>query len=448
MLPCDRPLALRILPVEMAKGGRRSSDRPLSRPKKRRFYGKARSVEPEQSASDQPAESASSSKSESASASKLRTLPSVCTPFDRYDRSSSSSSCESSSSESDVSDDDCPDSSDNDQDCSGLSDDDGCECDSELDGYRVVDMSCLAALITSSCSCSDCGGTLSLSERRRWGMAAELSLQCSGCGMGTAQVMSRKVGRFLEVNRRAVFAGRAVGMARERLVRFCALMNMPTPMSKSTYQRHQAALLNAANTVAQQSLDNAAETVRKLGEEEGSTSPGDIPVTFDGTWMRRGHTSLHGAVTVISLATGQLLDYEVYTKFCHTCTRKRSDVAAGRMTQAEFTAWYETHQRAVTTTGSSGSMEVQGARDLWQRSMEWQLRYVTFIGDWDCKAHNAVVEQNPYGPEVPVEKEECVGHVQKRVGTRLRELKKKLVHSKLADGKPIGGAGRLSDRMI
>ena len=80
--------------------------------------------------------------------------------------------------------------------------------------------------------------------------------------------------------------------------------------------------------------------------------------------------------------------------------------------------------------------------------MERQLRYVTFIRDGDCKAHNAVVEQNPYGPEVPVEKEECVGHVQKRVGTRLRELKKKLVHSKLADGKPIGGAGRLSDRMI
>ena len=151
--------------------------------------------------------------------------------------------------------------------------------------------------------------------------------------LGTAQVMSRKVGRFFEVNRRAVFAGRAVGMARERLVRFCALMNMPTPMSKSTYQRHQAALLNAANTVAKQSHDNAAETVRKLGEEEGSTSPGDIPVTFDGTWMRRGHTFVHGAVTVISLATGQLLDYEVYTKFCHTCTRNRSDVAAGRMTQ-------------------------------------------------------------------------------------------------------------------
>ncbi|GFV07914.1 uncharacterized protein TNCV_2268261 [Trichonephila clavipes] len=43
---------------------------------------------------------------------------------------------------------------------------------------------------------------------------------------------------------------------------------------------------------------------------------------------------------------------------------------------------------------------------------------------------------------------ECVGHVQKRMGTRLAKLK--LVYSKkeLSDGKTIGGKGRLTDSLI
>ena len=41
-----------------------------------------------------------------------------------------------------------------------------------------------------------------------------------------------------------------------------------------------------------------------------------------------------------------------------------------------------------------------------------------------------------------------MGLVQKRVGTRLRELKKRLGASKLSNGCPIGGAGRLPGRLI
>lgn len=43
---------------------------------------------------------------------------------------------------------------------------------------------------------------------------------------------------------------------------------------------------------------------------------------------------------------------------------------------------------------------------------------------------------------------ECVGHVQKRMSTRLRKLKKDMKGKKLKDGKPIGGLGRLTDKKI
>ena len=48
---------------------------------------------------------------------------------------------------------------------------------------------------------------------------------------------------------------------------------------------------------------------------------------------------------------------------------------------------------------------------------------------------------------IPV-KLECVGHVQKRLGTRLRKLRTDYKGKKLDDGKKIMGKGRLSDKSI
>lgn len=56
--------------------------------------------------------------------------------------------------------------------------------------------------------------------------------------------------------------------------------------------------------------------------------------------------------------------------------------------------------------------------------------------------------QIPYGPNFSIEKLECVGHVQKRMGSRLRKLKLKLGKSKLSDGKTMGGRGRLTNSGI
>ena len=53
-----------------------------------------------------------------------------------------------------------------------------------------------------------------------------------------------------------------------------------------------------------------------------------------------------------------------------------------------------------------------------------------------------------FGDDYIVNKEECVGHVQKRLGTNLREYKRKGKGQKLSDGKGIGGAGRLTDKVI
>lgn len=54
-------------------------------------------------------------------------------------------------------------------------------------------------------------------------------------------------------------------------------------------------------------------------------------------------------------------------------------------------------------------------------------------------------EKKPYGSDVTIQKLECIGHVQKRMGSRLRRLNNKMKGIKLADGKVLGGKGRLTD---
>ncbi|GFY12888.1 uncharacterized protein TNCV_3074481 [Trichonephila clavipes] len=75
-------------------------------------------------------------------------------------------------------------------------------------------------------------------------------------------------------------------------------------------------------------------------------------------------------------------------------------------------------------------------------------RYITYLGDGDCKAFDAVKKKNIYGNEYPIEKLECIGHVMKRMGTRLRRLKAQLKGQILSDGKCLSGKNRLTEHEI
>ena len=90
-------------------------------------------------------------------------------------------------------------------------------------------------------------------------------------------------------------------------------------------------------------------------------------------------------------------------------------------------------------------MEAEGAVKVWSRSIEkHNVRYKWMVSDGDSKAFNAV--QNIYDDCV-VEKLDCMGHVQKRMGKYLLNLKAR-TKGKLPDGKPIGGRGRLTETRI
>ena len=86
----------------------------------------------------------------------------------------------------------------------------------------------------------------------------------------------------------------------------------------------------------------------------------DIAVSFDGTWAKRGHMSLFGIVFVISVATGEVLDYHVLSKFCKSCSvweAKKDD------DPFKYGEWKISHTSDCTMNfeDSSPAMEAEGA---------------------------------------------------------------------------------------
>ncbi|GFX08447.1 uncharacterized protein TNCV_3269361 [Trichonephila clavipes] len=117
-------------------------------------------------------------------------------------------------------------------------------------------------------------------------------------------------------------------------------------------------------------------------------------VTFDGTWLTRGHSSQIGVGCVIDLLTGFVMAFEIMSKRCNECEHSKS--------------------------GSSCAMEQEAALKLWQRSEGNGFRYTTLLSDGDAKTYQYLNTKEVYGPEIKIKKEECINHVSKRLDTLLR----------------------------
>jgi len=65
-------------------------------------------------------------------------------------------------------------------------------------------------------------------------------------------------------------------------------------------------------------------------------------------------------------------------------------------------------------------MQVEAIKEMFLRSEEkFGVKYSDYIGDGNLKTFKAILDVQPYGEECIVRKSECIGHVQKRMGTRL-----------------------------
>ena len=96
-------------------------------------------------------------------------------------------------------------------------------------------------------------------------------------------------------------------------------------------------------------------------------------------------------------------------------------------------------------------MEKDSACEIFLSSIKKRgLVYEIFVGDGDTGSFGAGKQacHEKFGDVYSIVKEECVGHIQKRMGNGLREFKRKMRGIKLKDGGNVGGHGRLTDNIF
>ena len=196
---------------------------------------------------------------------------------------------------------------------------------------------------------------------------------------------------------------------------------MPPPMNHNAFDNINYHLQEAYLKQCQESMLQRADEIRhnEFGDNiDGKIS--SITISADGTWQKRGFQSLNGAVTIIATDSRKCVDYKVKSKSlqkCKYCEKsKHSNFEQYEYLMAQ-------HDCQINHIGSSGKMESDAVVECFQESIHFnKLRYVVYIGDGDTKSHAEVRKSVPY-PGLIVGKGECIGHVQKRVGSRLRKLK-------------------------
>ena len=194
-------------------------------------------------------------------------------------------------------------------------------------------------------------------------------------------------------------------------------------------------LYTALKTMFEGACKKAVEEEKELNVQ--NERPTDhLKVSGDGSWKKRGYTSLYGVTTLIGYYSGKVIDLDVKSGYCHTCAIKKST-----MNDEEFEEWYENHKENCSSNhaGSAGKMEVDSMLEMFSRSIEkFGVMYSNYIGDGDSKTFLGILNSDPYGDKCTVTKNECVGHVQKRMVTRLRNKRKQ---------DKLGGKKRLTETL-
>lgn len=281
------------------------------------------------------------------------------------------------------------------------------------------------------CACPGCGHTalqLTSDEGKSKGLAICLQLTCSNCHevVGKRYTSARMPNEnCFEINRRSVVASIMCGFGSKKFNKLCEALNIPG-LNHKTFHKHCDSLYAMTPEIKKHILQLAVQAVRyehqQLDQALGNEEVYNISVSYDGSWLTRGHSSQIGVSCVIDLLTGLCVDFHVMSKYCQTCeTTGKKMEAVGPVA---YQVWYQDHMSECQKNfdGTSGMMEVEGAKVIWLRSTDEKLRYTTILSDGDCKTYNELCKLQPYGPDCPIVKEECINHVAKRLGTALRNI--------------------------
>ena len=144
--------------------------------------------------------------------------------------------------------------------------------------------------------CKSCGKDINFTRKHDPGIAFKLVITCD---CQTREVHSSPyVSHCYEVNRRFIFVMRVLGLGYNILKVFLSFMDITHTISYTMYYSFLTNILTAAKSLF--------EVIQKkaVGEEIGmntavGNSPLHLSVSGDGSWKKRGFSSLFGITTLI-----------------------------------------------------------------------------------------------------------------------------------------------------
>lgn len=305
-------------------------------------------------------------------------------------------------------------------------------------GYRILNFLTVFSALSECVKCKKCDSDIQFSIESTRGLGFKIVVSCSSCNP-TFIPSCPYINTAYEINTRFFFVMRLLGIGLRGAMKFCGLMDLPPPLRQSTYDMIIDNIHTAASTIAELVLKQA---VKEEQEEITKENPGaditKLTVTGDGTWRKRGFTSLYGVAVLIGQFTGKVIDFLVKSSYCAQCNYWNN-----HKNTEQYEEWKTRHETNCQANheGSSGQMEVDSMIELFSRSVEKHgIMYTNYVGDGDSKTYTGIINAKPYGDEIEIIKKECVGHVQKRMGTRLRKCKK--------NHPGIGGKNKLTAKLI
>lgn len=311
--------------------------------------------------------------------------------------------------------------------------------------------------------CQECCAKLELSMKV-YSADTSITVTCKSCKkVQYSHVPETLHDRFTVNNTNLVYSSLKNGTGYSGYSDVASLLNVK-PLSRGGYYSCQKFIGEKIVKVNEERQEIIQKCVSQNYETKGKKCDDDGVmngmVTYDGSWMTKGHKSHIGVGCVVDSDTGFILDHEVLSNDCVQCTKLENKRA--KMTKGKFDALKSEHKPKCQKNfnGKSGAMEAEGAVRMWQRSVKKnKMRYTTFIGDGDSSAYKSVIGlhkgKGPYDG-VEMAKEECVNHVSKRFGSRLRKLKDTEVTEVPVKSKPgktrkkktLGGKSKLTDKVL
>lgn len=315
--------------------------------------------------------------------------------------------------------------------------------------YRILNFITVFAAISEFVQCSVCKEKITFQTTAERGLGYKIILICDKCPNRFIN-SSPFIGHSYSINRRFLFVMRVLGLGLKGATKFCGLMDMPPFLCQRTYDLIVNNIHSSIKIVGEKLFQRACAEEKGLSSQEQGSANTELTVSGDGTWKKRGFSSLYGVTSLIGYYSGKVIDIMVKSSYCKQC-----EVWKKKENSDEYREWYEDHANECSANhkGSAGKMEVDAVIEMFKRSVEkYGVQYKNYIGDGDSKTYSGILAAAPYGDNQVVKKE-CIGHVQKRMGSRLRECVKKNVETvetkgKTRQKKTLSGKGKLTGKLI